>query len=126
MDAKNRKLKPVSARSAKIVEDLAKKKFVETLVLNVTHHSRIIDDIADLTQIIYLALLEMDSSRLQTLVETNELRFFVIRMITNQYYSANSPFYTEIRKFRMKSSELSSQVSGSYEDKDGPLSFLTK
>lgn len=126
MNDRKRKITPVSARSAKIVEDLAHNKFVETLVLNVTHKTRIVDEIADLTQIIYLALLEMDSSKLQTLVETNELKFFVVRMIANQYYSVSSPFYYEIRKFKMNSRVLSSQISESHEDKDGRLSFLTK
>ncbi len=126
MKEKETKSTPVSPVSAKIVEDLAHNRFVETLVLNVTHQSRIFGEIADLTQIIYLALLEMDSARLQTLVRSKELKFFVIRMITNQYYSVNSPFYKEIRKFKMKSCELSSQISESHEDKDGRLSFLTR
>lgn len=116
---REKRLKPVPLIVHKIVRDLAKSRTVENLVLSVTHHSCIKGELSDLTQIIYLALLQTEATRLQHLSSSGDLKFYIVRMIQNQYFSKNSPFYTEIRKFSDRTSEISTQISETYDaDKD--------
>lgn len=108
------KLRPVSIKTSEIVEGLARKKVVETLIRNVTHHSTIRDNLQDLVQIIYLALLETDPSKLEHLVSAGQIKFYIVRIIKNQYYSQSSPFFNEIRRFGRSSVQVSNQLSESY------------
>ncbi len=114
-----KKLKPVTRKVSKIVGQLARSRTVEDLVSNITHHSSIEADLADLVQIIYFALLQTDAKRLEELTTSGGIKFYIVRMIQNQYFSKNSPFYMEIRRFRDRSSEVSTQISETYDaDKD--------
>lgn len=70
-------------------------------------------DLKDLSQMVYLALLEYDEARLQDLWEKNQINFFLARIITNQYHSSLSPYYMTIRKFR---SRITETVVGRKED----------
>lgn len=110
-----KKLKPISRNVSIIVGRIAECRTVEDLIRNVTHHSRIEGDLADLAQIIYIALLQTDIKRLEQLTTSGDLRFYIVRMIQNQYFSRNSPFYTEIRKFGDRTSEISTQISETYD-----------
>lgn len=98
-----------------IVGQLARSRAVEELVRNITHHPSIEADLADLVQIIYFALLQTDAKRLEEMTASGDIRFYIVRMIKNQYYSKNSPFYVEIRKFRDRSSEVSTQMAETYD-----------
>lgn len=109
-----KKLTPVSRTTAEIVGELAKGRVVETLVQNVTHRSTLRENLLDLTQIIYFALLQTDQARLVHLASTGQMKFYIVRMIMNQYFSQNSPYYAEIRKFGRKALELSPQISESF------------
>ena len=92
---------------------------MEDLVRNITHHAQLDADLADLVQIIYFALLQTDAKRLEELTTNGGIKFYIVRMIQNQYFSKNSPFYMEIRRFRDRSSEVSTQISETYDaDKD--------
>lgn len=114
-----KKLKPVTRKVSKIVSQLARSRTVEDLVSNITHHSSIEADLADLVQIIYFALLQTEAKRLEELTTNGGIKFYIVRMIQNQYFSKNSPFYMEIRRFRERSSEVSTQISETYDaDKD--------
>lgn len=106
---------PVSPRVAEIVGQLAKERVVETLVQNVTHHSTLQGSLLDLVQIIYFALLQTDPARLEHLATTKQMKFYIVRMIMNQFFSQSSPFYKEIRRFSRRSSEISNQISETYE-----------
>lgn len=105
---------PVSPRVAEIVGQLAKERVVETLVQNVTHHSSLQGNLLDLVQIIYFALLQTDPERLEHLASTGQMKFYIVRMIMNQYFSQSSPFYKEIRRFGRKAVEVSAQISETY------------
>lgn len=107
---KEKMLVPVPARVAEIVGRMAEGRVVEDLVRNVAHRSRIDGDLQDLVQIVYIALLEMDADRLESLAASGEMNFFLVRIIKNQYISKHSPFFDEIRRFRYKSGEISPQV----------------
>lgn len=86
----------------KIIETLAREKRVEALVENIAHHS-LTADLKDLCQMVYLILLEYDEGKLMDLWDNNQINFFLIRIILNQYRSSNSPFHTLFRKMQQRS-----------------------
>lgn len=88
-----------------IIEAIAKARMVETMVSNIAHQS-LTADLKDLTQMVYLILLEYDETKLQDLWDNNQISFFLARIIINQYRSSNSPFHTIYRKFRERSEDI--------------------
>lgn len=110
-----KKLKPISREASKIVGKIAESRTVEDLVRNITHHSKLDADLADLVQIIYFALLQTDVKRLEELTSSGGMRFYIVRMIQNQYFSKNSPFYIQIKKFSDRTNEISTQISETYD-----------
>ena len=88
-----------------IIESIAKARMVETMVQNIAHQS-LTADLKDLTQMVYLILLEYDETKLQDLWDNNQISFFLARIIINQYRSSNSPFHTIYRKFRERSEDI--------------------
>lgn len=83
-----------------IIEALAKDRMVETMIENIAHQ-KLSADLKDLSQMVYIILLEYDEKRLQDLWENDQMKFFIARIIVNQYRSVNSPFFKEFRKFRL-------------------------
>ena len=82
-----------------IIGKLAKERLVEQIVSNIAKSSDDCDDtLKDLSQEIYLDLLSKDEEKIVNLYETNQIRFFVVRMVTNNLFSKNSPFYQTFRK----------------------------
>lgn len=90
---------------SEIVEAVAKARIVETMVENIAHQS-LSADLKDLTQMVYLILLEYDESKLQDLWENDQMGFFIARIIINQYRSSNSPFHAIYRKFRQRTEDI--------------------
>ena len=90
---------------SEIVEAVAKARIVETMVENIAHQS-LSADLKDLTQMVYLILLEYDESKLQGLWENDQMGFFIARIIINQYRSSNSPFHAIYRKFRQRAEDI--------------------
>ena len=85
---------------ASIIEHIANERMVESMVENIAHQA-LNDDLSDLCQMIYVLLLEYDEEKLQDLWEHNQMRFFLARIIVNQYRSSYSPFHVIFRKFRL-------------------------
>lgn len=81
-----------------IVSIIAKERMVETIVSNIAKSSDCDDTLKDLSQEIYLDLLSKDEEKIINLYETNQIRFFVVRMVTNNLFSKNSPFYQTFKK----------------------------
>lgn len=99
---------------AEIIETIAQERMVETMVQNIAHQALNADaDLADLCQMVYLILLEYDEDKLQDLWEHNQIRFFLARIIVNQYRSSNSPFHAIFRKFRLMVDEEVAKFCGS-------------
>ena len=109
------KLKPISKKASLIVRKVAESKTVEALILNITHRSRLEGDLEDLAQIIYFALLQTETKKLVDLSASGELRFYIVRMIQNQYFSKNSPFSRKIRGFGERTSGITAQISETYD-----------
>ena len=100
-----------------IIEAIAKDRMVETMVTNIAHKP-MSADLEDLSQMVYLILLEYDEKKLQDLWENNQMHFFIARIIINQYNSVNSPFYTIFRKFRLMVDETIQFAAGQYSKMD--------
>ena len=90
---------------SEIVNEIARKRLVETMVQNIAHQS-LTADLRDLCQMIYLILLEYDEDKLQDLWKHNQINFFLARIIINQFRSSNSPFHTTFRKFQERSADI--------------------
>ena len=100
-----------------IIEAIAKDGMVETMVTNIAHKP-MSADLQDLSQMVYLILLEYDEKRLQDLWINNQMHFFIARIIVNQYNSVTSPFHTIFRKFRLMVDETIQFPSGQYSKMD--------
>ena len=90
---------------------------VETMVTNIAHKP-MSADLQDLSQMVYLILLEYDEKKLQDLWINNQMHFFIARIIINQYNSVNSPFHTIFRKFRLMVDETIQFPEGQYSKMD--------
>lgn len=81
-----------------MVEIIAKERMVEQICSNIAKSADCDDTLKDLSQEIYLDLLSKDEEKIINLYETNQIRFFVVRMVTNNLFSKNSPFYQTFKK----------------------------
>lgn len=82
-----------------IIAEMAEQRMVEAMVENIAHQS-LSADLKDLSQMIYLILLEYDDDKIQDLWENKQMTYFIAKIIINQYRSSNSPFHAQFRKFR--------------------------
>ena len=85
-----------------IVEKLARNRVVEDMIKNMN----INDYPDDLAQEIYLILLEYDKEKIEDIYNKNQINFFISRIITNQAFSKNSPFYLNYKKWDLNKEEL--------------------
>jgi hypothetical protein len=90
---------------AEIVNEIATRKMVESMVQNIAHQS-LTADLKDLSQMIYLILLEYEEEKIVDLWNNNQMQFFLARIIINQFRSSNSPFHTIYRKFQERSCDI--------------------
>lgn len=81
---------------SEVVNIIAKERMVETAIANIAKTNS--DVLNDLSQEIYLDLLQKDEQKIVKLYESNQIRFFVVRMILNNLFSKNSPFYQTFKK----------------------------
>ena len=79
-----------------IIDEISKNKIVEEIVYNIGDRGD--EDLKDLIQDIYINLLEKEDSLIETLYSTNQLKYFIIRMVVNNIHSKNSPYYTKYKK----------------------------
>lgn len=92
---------------SEIVAKIAQERRVETMVENIAK-SPLTPDLKDLSQMVYLILLEYDESKLRDLWDHGQMNFFIARIILNQYRSTNSPYYKLFRKYARKAEEIES------------------
>ena len=81
-----------------VISIIAKERMVEQICSNIAKSADCDDTLKDLSQEIYLDLLSKDEEKIVNLYETNQIRFFVVRMVTNNLFSKNSPFYQTFKK----------------------------
>lgn len=87
-----------------IIALLAGDRRVERLIANICKRSG--PDIDDLAQIIYEALLRYDAAKIIYLFENEQIDYFIVRIIENQYFSKTSPFFAQIRRFRARADDF--------------------
>lgn len=92
-----------------IIKELADNKKIEEFVQNTAKTTA--PELQDLAQDIYVYLLEYDDEKIIGMYERNELEYFISRMITNQYISTSSPFYTKYKKFINNSNPIEEQYN---------------
>lgn len=79
-------------------------------IINEIYHSNLLDelfnnmgvkqnDMDDLKQEIFIILLEYDEEKINKMYELKQLKWFIIKLIKNQYFSANSPYYKKYKKY---------------------------
>lgn len=90
----------------RLIEMIARQRMVEGIVCNIAHAHSLTADLRDLSQEVYLALMEYDMNILADLWESGAMRFFIARIVLNQYCSATSPFYAKIRRFRRRTEDV--------------------
>ena len=100
----------IQMTSNQIINELAKNKVIEKLVANISPDDNspgaLSSDNKDLSQLIYLTLLEKPNSLIEDLYSKGELIFYVIRIITRNVYSTTSPYYRTIKKFKNKTTDI--------------------
>ena len=79
-----------------IISQLANEKLVERVINKID--STIMANCPDLANDIYLSLMEKDSDTIVSLFESGQLAFFIIRMVKNNIFSVNSPYYRTYKK----------------------------
>lgn len=79
-----------------IIDEISKNKLVEEIVYNIGDRGD--EDLKDLVQDIYINLLEKEDSLIETLYSTNQLKFYIVKMVVNNIHSKNSPYYTKYKK----------------------------
>lgn len=95
--------------SVEIIGKLASERVIETIIDNVARISINRDDtLKDLSQMLYLDLLEKDPSKIEDLYESGQLQYFLTRMVINNIESKNSPYYYTYKKYQMLSSPIDS------------------
>lgn len=101
-----------------IIRDMAKDSTVEKMVFKLVGSSKNrFDAPYDLVQDIYLSLLQKDDAIIQDLYNKGELGFYVLRMVRNQLFSVNSPYYYTYIKFFNNSETLESAKDKFEEDR---------
>lgn len=82
-----------------IIEKVAKSRLVEKTIEGLTHQE--LDfDLADLSQMIYEALLSQPEERVQDLWNNDEIQYFIIGIVRNQAFSNTSKYYYTIKRFK--------------------------
>lgn len=79
-----------------MLNKIANERLVEEICKNLGVSPKYMDD---LTQEIYLILLEYNQEKLQSIYDKGQFNFFLTRIIKNQYFSKTSPFFKKYRKY---------------------------
>ena len=83
----------------KVVAKLAKEKVVETICSRIAGVTELPPSLQDLSQDVYLTLLKYDAEKIVDLAQTDAIRFFIARILLNQYRTDNSKYERTFRKF---------------------------
>ena len=78
---------------------LARGEEVERIVCRVARRP-LDEDLRDLAQMVYLVLLTYDEGKIVDLYESDALRYFIVRVASNQYWSNHSAFHKAFRRER--------------------------
>lgn len=92
-----------------VVNIIAREKMVETIVSNIAKSD---DDLLnDLVQEIYLDLLQKDDEKIVKLYQSNQIRYFITRIVINNIHSKNSPYWCKIKSFSYYMNEIIGDIA---------------
>ena len=80
----------------RIIEELYRERVVRNIITNMNVFE---GDVEDLEQEVYAILLEYDVDKIIDMYNKKQLKFFIIGIITRQYFSKTSPFYKKYKKY---------------------------
>lgn len=92
-----------------IINQLAEQRVIEDMCRNVAHARSMNADLKDLAQLVYIVLLEYDEGKVLAMHQAGGLRFFVARIIMNQYICPRSAYHKQVLFFRERCCEYSPQ-----------------
>lgn len=83
---------------------IAENKIVETIARNMRVEKEYYDD---LVQEVYLILLTgYTEEKLQEAIDKKQINYIVTKIMKNQWFSGNSPFYRNYKKYKLKKQPL--------------------
>lgn len=104
--------------NAQIINEIANSGLVEEIINGVSYSKfENTENLKDLTQDIYLQLLQMDNAKINELYFKKQLRFWVTRIITNNIHSKTSPYFYTYKKEQMQSVSIS-EIDTDNENRD--------
>ena len=80
----------------KIIEELETSKMLDMLFANMRIQKEEFDD---LKQEIYIIILDYDREKIIEMYEKKQLKYWLVRVISNQYFSKYSTYYYKYRKY---------------------------
>lgn len=90
--------------NAQIINEIANNGLVEEIIQGVSYSKfENPENIKDLTQDIYLQLLQMRTDKLNDLYFKNQLRYWIARIVVNSIHSKTSPYFYTYKKEHMQS-----------------------
>ena len=94
--------------NAQIINEIANGGLVEEIINGVSYSKfENTENLKDLTQDIYLQLLQMRTDKLNDLYTKNQLRYWIARIVVNSIHSKTSPYYYQYKKAQMQSVSIS-------------------
>ena len=94
-----------------IVDSLARECLVERIINRIVG-GKFVENYQDLSQYIYIKLLEMNNERLSLMYEQGKIRYYISGMVTRQIFSRNSNFYKEYGRYEQSKSPLDASYEG--------------
>ncbi len=90
--------------NAQIINYVANSKIVEEIIGGITYSKfENKENLKDLSQDIYLQLLQMDTKKLNELYFKKQLRYWLARILTNNIHSKTSPYFYTYKKAQRQS-----------------------
>lgn len=94
--------------NAQIINEIANGGLVEEIIQGVSYSKfENTENLKDLTQDIYLQLLQMDNAKINELYFKKQLRYWIARIVVNSIHSKTSPYYYTYKKEQMQSVSIS-------------------
>lgn len=91
-----------------VIDTIAKQRVVEGIVKNIAGDTfnREEYNLNDLSQDIYVDLLSKNDDKIVEMYNNDQLKFFITRIVLNNVYSKNSPYYSKYKKLLKKSNNI--------------------
>lgn len=94
--------------NSEIINQIADSGLVEEIIQGVSYSKfENTENLKDLTQDIYLQLLQMRTDKLNDLYTKNQLRYWIARIVVNSIHSKTSPYFYTYKKEQMQSVSIS-------------------